>query len=97
MNENGHGPNPLSLPQRVDPARVRQLEQQAALQATLLMQRAFADVRELTNSVHHVTEAARKGDPQAVQALKMLWVNLDDAKAAGAGIAVVRDTPREVT
>lgn len=90
MTGNGQPPNPQPLRQRVDPRRVAQLEQQSALQAQLLVARALSDVSNFTNALHHLTEQAEAGQPQARQVLQLFLQNLDAARAAAAGITVVK-------
>lgn len=95
MSANGEAAKP-TLQQRLDPARIRQLEQTTALQTQLLVQRAMHDINDLSNTLHVLTEQANLGSTAARDALRLFFGNFEAAKAAAAGITVVRDIPGKV-
>jgi len=88
VSANGQAPRPLGLAGRIDPARVRQLEQSQGQLSTVVVGRAMEDVRAFNNSLHFLTEQAGLGNVPARELLKMFFENLDAAKAAGAGITL---------
>jgi len=92
VTDNGRPLLKPTLKQRVDPARVAQLEQQSTVQAQLLVNRALSDVSNLLNALEFVAQQANAGNAQARQVLSMLFANLDAARAASAGIALPSHT-----
>ena len=86
MSANGQVPGKPSLAQRVDPARVQQLEQAAAQLNQLAVKRSLGELSNLANALQFVTEQANNGNPVARQLLTLLFGNLDTARAASAGI-----------
>jgi hypothetical protein len=77
-----------TIGQRLDPARVRQLEQQSAFQSQLLVNRALGELSNLANALQFLKDQADAGHPQSRQVLQLLFSNLDAARAASAGIVV---------
>jgi hypothetical protein len=75
---------------------VAALVRQRMADQTVLVQQATFTVTELVNGLHFLTEQATAGNPQARDLLKLLANNLDQARAATAGIVTVRETNGEV-
>lgn len=92
MSDNGQQHPVLTALQRMNPGRVKQLENTIGLQTQLLVQRALSDARDLANTLHILTEQATMGNANARQSLKLLFDNWEAAKAAGAGITLPRRT-----
>jgi hypothetical protein len=88
MSQNGQPAQPLTLQQRIAPARVAQLEQAQLQLSAVVVGRAMEDVRALNNALHFLTEQANIGNAPARDLLKLFFGNLDAAKAAAAGIAL---------
>jgi hypothetical protein len=88
MTANGQPPGTRSLHQRLDPARVAQLEQNDRMQSALLVNRALGDVSNLANALEFLVQAANGGNATARSVLSLLFANLDTARAASAGIAL---------
>ena len=82
-----------SIAARLDPARVRQLEQQ--LLQSVMIQVDFSDklVLLLSNAIHTLVEQAQGGNLVARQHLKLLSDNLKDASAASAGVILPSGPP----
>lgn len=93
MTHKGQPPDHPSLRQRVGPRRVAQLEQQAGVQGQLLVNRALSDLSNLVNALQILTEQANAGHPGARQVLGLLLDNLEVARAAAAGLTLVRGQP----
>jgi hypothetical protein len=90
VSKNGEPLSKPTLAQRVDPARVRQLEQNQIMQSQLLVNRALSDASNLANALEFLTQQAQAGQPQARQVLTLLFANLDAARAASAGIVLAK-------
>jgi len=82
-----------TLQQRIDPVRVRELEQQTTLQSQLLAGRAINDIMALVNSLHIVREQAGLGNVQAQQLLRAWKDELRLLDAALAGIVLPSGPP----
>lgn len=91
------GPNGQSIAQRLDPARVRQLEQERQQAAIMLLQRAVGDVSGLLNSLAVLRDNAAVGNQQAQQLLKAWADGLSRTGAAAAGIVISSTPPAEGT
>jgi hypothetical protein len=92
VTENGQAPAKLSLKQRIDPARVAELEQQSQLHSQLIVNRALSDISNLLNALEFITQQANAGHAPSRKVLTMLFANLDAARAASAGIALPSHT-----
>ena len=86
MSDNGRPATEQLIAQRMDPARVQQLEQAAAQLNQLAVNRSLGELSNLANALQFVTEQANSGNPVARQLLTLLFGNLDTARAASAGI-----------
>lgn len=76
----------LTLAQRLDPARVRELEQQVATLSAVIVAGAKDSVRALNNTLTALLNAAEQGDPESKQALAVLRDRLQRVTALAAGI-----------
>lgn len=93
MSQNGQPAHIGTLAQRRDPRFVAALEAKIVEQAAQLVNRAISDGSVLANTLHHLTEQTNGGNASARAVLTLLLNNLDEARAAVKGIAIVRDTP----
>jgi hypothetical protein len=88
MSDNGQPAAPLSLAQKLDAGRVRQLEQQAQQQATLLVTRAASDLQNITNTLQFLIDQANSGNPGARVVLKGYFDTIERARIAATGITL---------